>query len=158
MSEYRGRRESWGWFKQAGLCRHGDSPEGPLESNLQEVVAAGWSICGMRMAPEGLVAYVQLAICRKHCHRGREAAKIPQRNNSIFKYQDPGQHLLSLGARLAHLRIWPTIALSRPDGKKKWKHPQLDVFFASFFNWKGSFHSVSKDHNCSSSPARLLCC
>lgn len=30
-----------GCSKQAGLCSHGDGCEGLLESNLQEVVAAG---------------------------------------------------------------------------------------------------------------------
>lgn len=105
----------------------------------------------------------------KSCHRVQEAAEKPHRKNSIFKYQDPGQHLLSLGARLAHLRIWPTIALSRPDEKKRRKCPQLRGVFVCFFFiffWReykrGSGHSMaqsmSKDHDCCSSPAKSSGC
>lgn len=63
---------------QLGLCSHGDGCERLWESNLQEVIAAGWSICGMRMAPEGRDVDVQLAICRRPVARARK----PPRNHT----------------------------------------------------------------------------
>lgn len=62
---------------QLGLCSHGDGCEGLWESNLQEVIAAGWSICSMRMAPEGHIVDVQLAICCGPADRARKLSSHP---------------------------------------------------------------------------------
>lgn len=45
--------------------------------NLQEAIATGWSICNMKMAPEGPIVAVQLAICCGSTDRAGKAPLLP---------------------------------------------------------------------------------
>lgn len=107
--------------QQLGLCSHGDGCEGLWESNLQEVIAAGWSICGMRMAPEGLVVDVQLAIC---CNPAARARKPPRNHTgrTAFPNARARDSACCPGSSSAHPRHWASDALSGTSRK----HPQLE--------------------------------
>lgn len=150
--------------QQLGLCSYGDGCEALWESNLQEVIATGWSICGMRMAPEGLVMDVQLAICCKCCSQGQEAPPLPRNHTgkTAFSNDRARDSIYCPGSSAAHPRHWASDALSGTD----WKHPQLErwvwavhLLVCGMGESDHSMpHSVAQDHYSSSSQAKSSGC
>lgn len=67
------------------------------ESHLQEVIAAGWSICGLRRAPDGRIMDVQSAICSGPAARARMPHRYHTWRMTFPKCQGLGQCLHPLG-------------------------------------------------------------
>lgn len=147
--------------QQLGLCSYGDGCEALWESNLQEVIATGWSICGMRMAPEGLVMDVQLAIC---CNAAARARKPPRNHTgrTAFSNDRARDSIYCPGSSSAHPRHWASDALS---GTYR-KHPQLERWHWALHllvcrmdeSDRSMAHSMAKDHYSSSSQAKSSGC
>lgn len=152
----------WVCSAQLGLCSHGDGCERLWESNLQEVIATGWSICGMRIAPEGHGVDVQLAICCCPAARARKPPQKPHRKNRIFKRPAPGTapafpwELLGTSRTLSLQTL--LVGAPRKHPKQNDDSMQCICCCAEWEKQRGSGHSMAhssaKDHYLSSSWAK----
>lgn len=152
---------------QLGLCSHGDGCEGLWESNLQEVIAAGWSICSMRMAPEGRIVDVQLAICCGPADRARKLSPHPlpssENTQKDWHFQIPGP-----GTALAAPREFLSTSQTLSFRHSQWEFQKTSSSgvmtpcgaFIGVQNESGSGHSMAhssaKDHYSSLSLAKSL--